>query len=103
MGNHRRWIVSEPTAAVGLRYRIATLQDGREHVSTVVLNEAEALESLDMEAHLHEAFGGWTVDRITGAGGYLVAVRATNTAGVRRYVYARSFSPMHDTPKEGPS
>ncbi len=44
------------------RWRLVTVQNGRRHVSSVVLNELEALASVIAEIEMHEATG-WRVER----------------------------------------
>ncbi len=44
------------------RWRLVTVQNGRRHVSSVVLNEDEAIASVIAEVEMHEATG-WTVER----------------------------------------
>jgi hypothetical protein len=71
------------------RYRLVTEQAGRRHISSVVLNEAEAVVSLNLDAELHEQ-AGWTVDRDDD--GVVVARRGTAT----RLIWILETSPMDD-------
>ena len=73
--------------ASGSRARLVTNQNGREHVSSVVLGLDEVADHLHAEAVLHQAFG-WAVYEEPGE--LVVAQRP----GIRREVYARTFDPM---------
>ena len=75
--------------ASGSRYRLVTVQNGREHVSAVVLGHAEVPEHLHAEAVLHQATG-WAVYEEPGE--RVVASRP----GIRREVFARRFDPLGD-------
>lgn len=77
------------TATAGGRLRMVTVQNGREHVSAVILAPDEVSDHLHAEAVLHQATG-WAVYEEPGE--LVVAMRP----GIRREVFARHFNPMED-------
>jgi len=77
------------SATAGGRHRLVTVQNGREHVSAVVLGPDEVSDHLHIEACLHQA-AGWVVYEEPG-----VRVVATR-AHVTREITARNFNPMED-------
>ena len=73
----------------GKRYRLVTVQNGVEHISSVVLGKEEAADSLIMEAEIHER-SGWTV--IWKNSKTITAMRP----GIIRKIYISECSPMLD-------
>jgi hypothetical protein len=78
---------------------------GPEHVSTVVLTEEEARQSLLVEAHIHERYG-WTVTlglNVDEEPDVLVC-RKLKRSGVQivRAFTVREFDPMDDLREENP-
>lgn len=73
---------------VGQRFRIVTIQNEREHVSSVVLSEDEAYEHLAYEMELHEA-AGWIVH-------YTHGVVFANRDDSTRMIFVRSYEPLDD-------
>ena len=67
---------------------VVTVQDDREHVSSVVLGEDEAFEHLALEADIHAA-AGWVVKRMDN----IVVARRD---GITRRIYIRAFDAMED-------
>lgn len=79
------------------RYRLVHVQNGVEHVSSVVIALGEIPAHLHAEAVLHQATG-WAVYEEPGA--LMVALRP----GVRREVFARAYDALEDnltTTREG--
>lgn len=72
------------------RWRLVDEQNGRVHVSTVVLAEDEIDEQLGAEAYLHR-LAGWTVTE----GDRVVVCRKRDTC---RVIRAAEFDAMHDSP-----
>lgn len=72
----------------GGRFRLVTVQDGREFVSSAGLSEEEAKDFLVMDVLLHRA-AGW---RVTDDQGVVVACRGN----VVRLVSARRFASSND-------
>jgi hypothetical protein len=70
------------------RYRLVTVQNGREHVSTVVSGRDEIERDLWAEALLH-SWSGWKVAVGTGM---VVATKGD----VVREVFFREYDPMGD-------
>lgn len=77
----------------GTRFRLVDTQNGNRHVSTVVLSEVEAVESLEAEATLHR-LGGWTVT----TGDRLIVCRK---GAIERVIQVQAFDPHNDRPTEG--
>ncbi len=76
-----------------MRYRLVSTQnDGRPHVSSVVLFEDEVEEHLDAEATLHE-MAGWLVER---GDNWVIARRGETT----RTISVRVSEPMDDSLEE---
>lgn len=76
----------------GDRYRMVTVQNGTEHVSSVVLNYDEAGAQLLFERTMHNA-AGWRVAQVRGEGlPHLVFTKGA----VTRAVFAKRFSAMDD-------
>ncbi len=74
------------------RCRIVTTQNDAEHVSSVILTEAEAVESLQVEAELHR-LAGWRVSAYPDG---VVARRQ----GIERVLSIRVSDPFTDTPRK---
>ncbi len=72
------------------RWRLVTIQNGRRHVSSVVLNEDEAIASVIAEIEMHEATG-WRVERRPRE---MTALKA----GTLRTVRAECFDAFNDVP-----
>lgn len=70
------------------RWRLVSHQNGRRHVSSVVLSADEAIDALDFEAHMHEA-AGWTVTQ-----GDLIVV--ATRGDISRVIEAQAFEAMAD-------
>ncbi len=70
------------------RWRLVTIQNGRRHVSSVVLNEDEAIASVIAEVELHE-MTGWRVERRPRE---MTALKGRTLRTVR----AERFDAMHD-------
>jgi hypothetical protein len=75
-----------------LRNRLVTEQDGRQHVSTLLLADTEIAEALEWEEQLHAA-GGWTVER---HGAMRRFHKHTATGPKVRWVWVRSRPPLED-------
>ncbi len=75
---------------VGERWRLVTIQNGRKHVSSVVLNEDEAIASVIAEVEMHEATG-WAVERRARE-----MTALSRNRRVVRTVRAERFSPLDD-------
>ena len=73
----------------GKRYRLVTVQNGVEHISSVVLGKEEAADSLIAEAEMHER-SGWKVTWKNS--GTIIAMRP----GIIRKIYISECSPMLD-------
>ena len=73
----------------GLRNRLVIEQNGREHVSTVLLSADEIPQMLEAEIWMHQATG-WHVDR------HGAMLRFTRGDAVR-WVWVRSRPAMDDT------
>lgn len=71
------------------RYRLVTHQGGTEHVSSVVLSHAEALEALQVEEDMHQR-AGW-ITRL-----YKDRLLCRHNATVR-VLTIRESGPMEDT------
>lgn len=71
------------------RNRLVTEQDGKQHVSGLVLADWEIPEALEWEEQLHEA-SGWTVDRHG-------SMRRFEKNGVVRWLWVRSKTALEDT------
>lgn len=85
----------------GERFRLVTrdLETDEEHVSSVVLSEAEAEESLAQEAELHE-LAAWQVVTVQDDE-RMPLILATSRRGKVRLIFARCYTPMHDNPEGG--
>lgn len=86
------------------RWRIVGQQNGGpEHISTIVLTQEEAMESLLMEAEMHRRFG-WTVTLGHDDDGEVDVVICSKVVrrGVRitRAFRVREFDAMHDVHEE---
>lgn len=75
-------------------YRIVTTQNGKEHISGVVLSRNEANDYLDVERDLHEGTG-WKVTSISGV---LLCERLAGMRKIRRTIEVRAFTPLEDKP-----
>lgn len=73
---------------IGTRFRLVDTQGGKRHVSTVVLSEAEAAESLEAEASLHR-MAGW---RVTVGEGVVVCRKGV----IERVIEVQAFDPHND-------
>ena len=72
-----------------LRNRLVTEQDGRQHVSGLLLTDWEIPQAIDLEIQLHKA-SGWDVHRF----GATVRFQKDDTI---RWVWVRSRTPLEDT------
>lgn len=79
------------------RYRAVTVQNGKEHVSTVITGGSEVRKEMMAECWLHLA-AGWKVSLSTAEGVYrMLAEKDTVEHGtVTREVFYREFDPMED-------
>ncbi len=77
----------------GTRYRMVTTQDGREHVSSVVLSRHEVRDILDTEETLLRS-SGWQISHTQNQ---LHASKLIGQKRVRRIIEVRAFTPLQDT------
>lgn len=77
------------------RWRLVDEQNGRTHVSSVVLAEDEVDEQIEAEAYLH-SLAGWAV---TPGQRIIVCRKALGPhVGTVRTIRAVEFDAMHDSP-----
>lgn len=74
---------------IGLRNRLVTEQNGRQHVSSVLIADEEIMDMLDWECRVHEATG-WDVQR------YGQMIRARR-GSIVRWIWVRTRLPLEDT------
>jgi 23S rRNA C2498 (ribose-2'-O)-methylase RlmM len=78
----------------GERYRVVTRQNGKEHVSSVVLGAEEVMEHLRLEQRMH-TLANWHVKSAVRYGELWPELHCS-TYGKERVVFVRKFSPMDD-------
>ena len=80
----------------GTRFRLVTVQGGREHVSSVLLGRGEVLEHLDAEEDMAH-MGGWSITRLHDWGEEFPTLLMLSPRNMVRRIYARACTPFDDS------
>ena len=83
----------QTSIVAGTRWRLVSTQGGKPMVSSVVLSEQEARETLEIEADIHEKWG-WTVTR---GEEVVVCRKLTPERMVERVLTIRAAGPLDDS------